>query len=293
MHNVEELFAPPLNFGALSPACADLRTAKIVILPVPYDSTTAWRSGTREGPQAIINASPHLELYDLELDQEIYKVGIHTLPEIQPLLSSPEEMLQRVYQVAKEFIQQAKFLVMFGGEHSLSLGMVRSLHERYQDSCVLQLDAHVDLRDEYTGTRYSHACVMPRIHELCHITQVGVHGLSSEDRQFLDQNGMQPFYISIPVPHLASPQQIVAPLSDNVYISIDLDVFDPSIMPAVGTPVPGGMQWHEVPTLLKSVTLAKHVVGFDLVELCPREGPASCAFLAAKLAYKLIGYTMS
>jgi len=293
MKNTKTLFLPPQNFAGLTSPYANLETAKVVILPVPYDSTTEWHSGTREGPQAIIDASQYLELYDMELSQEIYKVGIHTLPKIQPLLSSPEEMVQRVYQIAKEFIQQAKFTVMLGGEHSLSLGMIQASKEKYQDFCVLQLDAHADLRDEYLGTKYSHACVMRRALELCPITQVGIRSLSWEEQQFLNQNKMQPFYISAFASNLASPQRIASSLSDNVYVSIDLDVFDPSIMPAVGTPEPGGMQWHEVLHLLKSIALHKHIVGFDLVELCPKEGPVSCAFLAAKLAYKLIGYAVS
>jgi len=293
MKNLGPLFSPPQNFAGLSSPYADLETARVVILPVPYDSTTEWHSGTREGPQAIINASQHLELYDIELDREIHKVGIHTLPAIQPLLSSPEEMVQRVYHVAKELVQQAKFIVMLGGEHSLSLGAVRALREKHQDLCVLQLDAHADLRDEYSGTQYSHACVMRRIFELCPIVQVGIRSLSWEEQQFLNQNKMQPFYVSTPAPDLALLKQTVASLPDNVYISIDLDVFDPSIMSAVGTPEPGGLQWHEVLNLLKSVALHKHVIGFDLMELCPKEGPAPCAFLAAKLAYKLIGYVIS
>jgi len=293
MKNLGPLFSPPQNFAGLSSPYADLETARVAILPVPYDSTTEWHSGTREGPQAIINASQYLELYDIELDREIHKVGIHTLPAIQPLLSSPEEMVQRVYHVAKELVQQAKFIVMLGGEHSLSLGAVRALREKHQDLCVLQLDAHADLRDEYSGTQYSHACVMRRIFELCPIVQVGIRSLSWEEQQFLNQNKMQPFYVSTPAPDLALLKQTVASLPDNVYISIDLDVFDPSIMSAVGTPEPGGLQWHEVLNLLKSVALHKHVIGFDLMELCPKEGPAPCAFLAAKLAYKLIGYVIS
>ena len=274
------------------PPYADLPTAKVVILPVPYDGTTEWHSGTREGPQAIINASQYLELYDIEINREIYKVGIHTLPKVQPSLNSPEEMIDRVYRIAGELTRQAKFVVMFGGEHSLSLGMVQALKEKNQDLSVLQLDAHTDLRDEYLGTKYSHACVMRRILELCPIVQVGIRSLSGEEQIFLAQNNMHPFF-STPNPDLASPEDITALLSDNVYVTIDLDVFDPSIMPAVGTPEPGGMQWHEVLNLLKTVTLHRRVIGFDLVELCPKEGPASCAFLAAKLAYKLIGYAIT
>jgi agmatinase len=293
MENIEDLFSPPQNFAGLMPSYSDLQTAKAVILPVPYDSTTEWHSGTREGPQAIIEASQYLELYDIELDRDIYNVGIHTLPKVQPLLNSPERMIDRVYHIASELTKQAKFLVMLGGEHSLSLGMVQALRENFHDLCVLQLDAHADLRDEYLGTKYSHACVMRRIFELCPIVQVGVRSLSREEQQFLAQNNLHPFYISTPSSVLTSTESIIASLSDNVYVSIDLDVFDPSVMPAVGTPEPGGMQWHEVVNLLRAVTLHKNVVGFDLVELCPKEGTASCAFVAAKLAYKLIGYAVS
>ncbi|OGO57724.1 MAG: agmatinase [Chloroflexi bacterium RBG_19FT_COMBO_47_15] len=201
-------------------------------------------------------------------------------------------MIDRVYRIAIELAKQEKFLVMFGGEHSLSLGMVQALKERIQDICVLQLDAHADLRNEYLGTRYSHACVMRRISELCPIVQVGIRSLSWEEQKFLTQNNMH-LFPAIPGSALASTEEITASLRDNVYVSIDLDVFDPSIMPAVGTPEPGGMLWHEVLNLLRTITLHKRVIGFDLVELCPKEGPASCAYLAAKLAYKLIGYAIT
>lgn len=290
MRNFPDLFSTPHNFAGLTSPYADFKTATVVVLPVPYDSTTEWHSGTREGPQAIISASQYLELYDIELGREIYQIGIHTLPEIEPILSSPENMIQRVYHVARDLCQQGKFITMLGGEHSLSLGVVRALKETVEDLCVLQLDAHADLRDEYTGTKYSHACVMRRIFELCPIVQVGIRSLSQEEQQFIEENNVPSFHLSTSGSVTASPEQIAYSLSQNVYISIDLDVFDPSIMSAVGTPEPGGMQWHEVLHLLKSICLHKHIVGFDLVELCPREGPSSCAFLAAKLAYKLMGY---
>lgn len=292
MKNLENLFLPPQNFAGLSSPYADFEAARAVILPVPYDSTTEWHSGTREGPRAIINASQYLELYDLELEQEIHKVGIHTLLPVQPVLSSPEDMIQRIYQIAKELIKQAKFVAMLGGEHSISLGLVTALKEKYKDLSVLQLDAHTDLRDEYLGTKYNHACVMRRILEHCPITQVGIRSLSWEEQQLLKQNNVQPFYGSQLTPDLAALPQIIDSLNDNIYISIDLDVFDPSIMSAVGTPEPDGMQWPEVVKLLRAVTKHRNIVGFDLMELCPERGPASCAFLAAKLAYKLIGYTL-
>lgn len=293
MENIEDLLSPGQNFAGLLSPYSDFKTATAVILPVPYDSTTEWHSGTREGPQAIINASQYLELYDIELNQEIYKVGIHTLSAVQPVLNSPEKMIERVYRITDELVKQGKFPVMFGGEHSLSLGMVQALKEKTQDLCVLQLDAHADLRDEYLGTKYSHACVMRRIHDLCPIVQVGVRSLSLEEQHFLTQNRIHSFYITTSSSDLPPPEQITTSLLDNVYVSIDLDVFDPSIMPAVGTPEPGGMQWHEVLNLLRYVTRNKRVVGFDLVELCPQGHNDSCAFLAAKLAYKFIGYAIS
>jgi agmatinase len=261
-------------------------------LSAPYDSTTEWRSGTREGPQHIIDASQYLELYDLELDRKIYKVGIHTLPQLEPAMSSPEDMIQRVYQVTKGLIQKGKFVVMLGGEHSLTLGTVRAFKEASPKLSVLQLDAHADLRDKYLGTKYGQACVMRRVSELCPIVQVGVRSLSWEEKQFLTRNKLTPFYMSDLASNTLSTKQILDSLSPEVYVTIDVDVLDPSIMPAVGTPEPDGMQWQQVLDIIKLVALNKQIVGFDLMEFCPREGPTSCAFLLAKLAYKLIGYAI-
>ena len=292
MGNKEEVFLPRRVFAGLAPPYFDLEKAKTVILPVPYESTTEWRGGTRHGSQAIIDASQYLELYDLELNREIYKVGIHTLPEVEPVMSSPKDMIDRVYHITRGLIQKEKFVVMLGGEHSLSLGAVQAFKETFSELCVLQLDAHADLRHKYLGTKYSQACVMRRIFALCPIVQVGVRSLSWEEKRFLNQNRMTPFYMSELASSAAYAEQIAATLSENVYLTIDVDVFDPSIMPAVGTPEPEGMQWQQVLNLLRLVALHRHIVGFDLMEFCPQEGPASCAFLLAKLAYKLIGYAM-
>ena len=285
----EGIFLPHEVFAGLDPPYSNLQQAKTVILPVPYDSTSEWRSGSRHGPQAIIDASQYLELYDLELNREIYKVGISTLPQVEPLLSSPQDMIARVYQVIKGLIQKEKFVVSLGGEHSLSLGAVRAFKEAFPGLSVLQLDAHADLRDEYLGTKYSQACVMRRIFELCPISQVGVRSLSWEEKQFLTQNKLTPFYMSDLASGTASIDHIVNSLSEDVYVTIDVDVLDPSIMSAVGTPEPDGMSWRQILDIVESVALHKHVVGFDLMEFCPGEGPGSCAFLLAKLAYKLIG----
>jgi agmatinase len=288
----EGTFLPHQGFAGLEPPYSNLQQARTVILPVPYDSTSEWRGGSRHGPQAIIDASQYLELYDLELDREIYKVGISTLPQVEPLLSSPQDMIGRVYQVIKGLIQKEKFVVMLGGEHTLSLGAVRAFKEAFPKLSVLQLDAHADLRDEYLGTKYSQACVMRRIFELCPISQVGVRSLSWEEKRFLTQHKLTPFYMSDLASKTASIDQIVDSLSEDVYVTIDVDVLDPSIMPAVGTPEPDGMSWRQVLDIVESVALHKHVVGLDVMEFCPMEGPGSCAYLLAKLTYKLIGYTV-
>jgi len=289
----QELFSPPRNFAGISPPYSDWENSRVVVLPVPYDSTTDWRSGTRDGPQAIIDASQYLELYDLELGREIYKVGIHTLPEIQPEMSSPENMTQRVYTVARELLDKNKMVLMLGGEHSLTLGMVKAYREKHEALSVLQLDAHADLCDSYLGTRFSHATVMRRVYELCPIVPVGIRSLSREEHRFIDEAGIKPVYAKNLTLTGDSIEQIIASLSNEVYITIDLDVLDPSIMAAVGTPEPGGIGWYELLDLLREVAQSRRIVGFDLVELCPGEGPLAGAFLAAKLAYRLIGYIFS
>jgi agmatinase len=283
----KELFYTQRNFAALPPQYTEFETSKVVILPIPYDSTTTWRSGSRDGPLAIIDASEHLELYDHELDRESHLVGIHTLPELQPSMKGPEETVMRVHEVASDLIRKDKFVVMLGGEHSLTIGMVKAFRQRFDNLSVLQLDAHADLRDAYEDSKYSHACVMRRVLEYCPIVQVGIRSLCEEEHRFLTQNQMQPFFAEgLPL----DIDGIVSALSTDVYVTIDLDVLDPSIMSAVGTPQPGGISWHEILKILRRVAETRRIVGFDLVELCPAEGPPSCAFLAAKLAYKLIGY---
>jgi agmatinase len=289
MSDQQGLYSQPKNFAGLSSPFSDFTSAKVVVLPVPYDSTTEWHSGSRNGPKSIIEASYYLEWYDLELQKELYGMGIHTLPELEPTYDNPETMGQRVYQATSSLLQSSKFIVMLGGEHSISVGAVRAHVERHPGCSVLQLDAHTDLRDEYLGTRYGHACTMRRIEELCPITQIGIRAISLEERKHAAAVGLKPFFLEhndIPLPI----DEIVQTLKDDVYISIDLDAFDPSIMSAVGTPEPGGILWHQALTLLRAVSQKRNIIGFDVVELCPDQGPAACAFLAAKLTYKLIGY---
>lgn len=280
------------NFAGLASPYSDRAQAKVVIVPVPYDGTSEWHAGSRHGPRAIIEASRYLELYDLELDTEIHKVGIHTLDEVEPVMGSPVDMVERVYQVTKGLLGEGKFVVLLGGEHSVTLGAVRALKENFSDLSVLHLDAHADLRDEYLGTKYGHACVMRRVLEHCSVVQVGVRSLSLEEKQFMERNGIKCFFINDSEGRLEGVEEVVKGLKEQVYVTIDLDVFDPSVMPAVSLPEPGGMQWHQVLSVLKLVAQKRRIAGFDLVELCPQEGTDHCAFLAAKLAYKLIGYAL-
>lgn len=282
-------YYPHRNFASISAPYSEFEQARVVVLPVLYDSTTDWRSGARDGPPVIIDASQYVELYDLELDMEIYKVGIHTLPEVQPVMSGPEKMLQRVYRVVKDLIKRGKMVVMLGGEHSLTLGAVRAYREKFPELTVLQLDAHADLRDEYLGTRFSHASAMRRVMELCPIVQVGIRSMSYDESLFIKEKGLEIFYAHNTTFNRQTINKIVSRLKGEVYITIDADVFDPGLVPAVGTPEPGGLGWYETISLLKEVTKRCRVVGFDVVELCPREGPVSSAFFIARLIYKLIG----
>lgn len=259
-------------------------------MPVPYDSTTDWHSGTRYGPTAILEASQNMELYDLELDREIHRIGIHTLNFVQPAMGGPSYMVDRVRAAYREMLDRDKFVAMLGGEHSITLGAVQALLARYPSLTVLQLDAHADLRDSYLGTGFSHACIMRRLQEVCPIVQVGIRSFSQEERDFISREKLKPFYMHEMRPIQKYVKSILSGLGDKVYITVDLDVFDISQMAAVGTPEPGGMYWDEALTVLKAAAEAKKIVGFDLVELCPGQGHASCAFMAAKLAYKLIGY---
>jgi agmatinase len=289
----EDLYLPQQSFAGLGAPHSDLQTAAAIILPVPFERTTEWVSGTREGPRAIIEASQYLELYDLELDRELHEVGIHTLAPLRPVISSTRDMVDRVLQATRPLVCNGKLVAMLGGEHSLSLGAVRAYKEKFSSLSVLQLDAHADLRNEYLGDRYGQACVMRRVSEVCPIVQVGTRSLSLEEKAFLDRNHMVPFYAGLGLSQEKLQERVLAALGQDVYITIDADVFDPSIMPAVGTPEPGGMTWQSALSLLRAVAQHRNVVGFDVMEFCPREGPSHCAYLLAKLTYKLIGYALA
>lgn len=285
------LFYPPRNFGSLPPELCGLERSQALVLPVPYESTTEYRAGTRDGPQAIIDASQFLELFDLELRREICEVGICSHLEVQPDMRGPEQMSERIAGVFGELARPGRIIAMLGGEHSISVGAVSALHRKHPRLSVLQLDAHADLRDVYLGSRYSHACTARRLIEICPLVQVGVRSMSAEEHEFVRERGLRPFYAEAEPITVKTIERIIDALSEDVYITVDLDVLDPSLMAAVGNPEPDGLLWREATELLRAVAEARHVVGFDVVELCPSQGPEACAFLAAQLVYKLIGYT--
>lgn len=278
------------NFGALPENLSQYETSNAVILPVPYDSTSSYKAGTREGPRAIIAASRQVELFDEELLEDVSLRGIHTLGELAPDMRGPERMIEKVRDVSREILTDKKMLVTLGGEHSITLGVVQALVEKHPDLSVLQIDAHLDLRESYEESPYNHACVMRRIFDICNITQVGIRNFSQEEHTFIKTHGLKPFYAFNMYKNNEWYDEVAAQLGQNVYITIDLDGLDPSIMPSVGTPEPGGMGWYETLRLLKMVCERKKVVGFDVMELCPNPTDISSDFTAAKLVYKLIGY---
>jgi len=283
----------PNNFCGLAKDFSDYKKSKAVILPVPYDGTRGWISGEKwkkfdsaKGPEAIISCSPNLEFYDDELDVISCEAGIHTLNALKTR-EKPELVIGEVYTAFKKLIKDGKFPVMLGGEHSISSGAVKALKEKYSDLSVLQLDAHTDLRDSWEGTKYSHACVMARVIEICPAVQVGIRARDYDEK---DINKENIFFAKDIVDSDDWMDEAVDKLSDNVYITFDLDAFDPSIMPSTGTPEPGGLQWYQTLRFLRKVFAKKNVVGFDVVELAPIDNMIAPDFLAAKLVYKIIGY---
>jgi agmatinase len=286
----DDRFYPPVNFASLDEADSSFERSRVVILPVPYDSTVTARAGARDGPRAIIEASADMELYDVGLGIEPYRHGIHTYAEIAPHMGSPEAMTDRIESVVGELIDAGKFVVTLGGEHTVAVGAVRAHAKRTGNLSVLAFDAHSDMRDEYLDSKYNHACTLRRASESAPVVQVGLRSASVGDAQYVRDHDL-PFFSPREF-RAAGAQAIADRLTDNVYITIDLDNFDPSEMSAVGTPEPGGLHWDEVSDLLVAVTHTRRVVGFDVTELSPSLGPRSCAQLAAKLTYRLIGLAL-
>jgi agmatinase len=290
LESFANLAATSTSFGGRDGASRDPENAKVLIIPVPYDATTTYMPGTRHGPGAILRASQQLELFDEETGQEVFQVGIATLEEMEVDASNPRAMVAKVHSLGKKILACGLFPLMLGGEHLLSLGMIQAMADRVDDLSVLQLDAHADLRRTYQGAEYSNACVMRLASRHAKLIPVGIRSMSSQEHRWAQEQAL-PIFFAADIHHRSNWQkEVVAQLRSQVYITIDLDVFDPAIMPAVGTPEPGGLYWYEVLELLQLVCRTREVVGADIMELCPQPGNIAPDFLAAKLAYKLLSY---
>jgi agmatinase len=284
---------PPDNFGGLSEEHSLYETSRAVIFPVPLERTTTYERGTRNGPAAILKASQNMELYDEELELEPYKeIGIHTLPPIDTMDGTLDEVITELFTAQCGLLDDDKFPVAIGGEHTLTPPLVSAVTKKYKNLSVLQIDAHADLRDEYQGNPASHACAMRRVLEFCPAVQVGIRSLSVEEAQAIPHLRTKVYWANdiVRAPLKAWIAKVLADLGPNVYLTIDLDGFDPSIIPATGTPEPGGLDWHQVTSLVRAVAHHKKIIGLDVVELLPQPGEHASDFLAAKLIYKCLGY---
>lgn len=282
----------PYNFGGLEEEFSALDGASAVVLPVPYDFSTTYQGGTRWGPRAILSASQNMELWDDETGAT-YRAGIHTLPELEPTALGPEAMADRVAQATGWILDRGKLPAILGGEHSITAGAVRATADRFPKLSVLQLDAHADMRDVYLDSPYSHACVMRRIRDRLPAASVGIRSMSEEEAEHLAKH---------PVPMWSTRQfralggdwtPVLDALTEDVFITFDLDVLDPAFLPGTGTPEPGGLDWYEAVDLLRAVSTRSRIVGFDVVELAPLPGQVASDFLAARLVYRMIGLALA
>lgn len=275
------------TFAGIEHKYAKRESAAIYLQSIPYDGTSTWGKGADMGFDAFMDAAENMELYDIETNSEVYLKGIHTLPEA-PQFDSPEDMYMYTYENTKELLRDGKFLTFFGGEHSISIGPIKAHYEHFDNLTVLQIDAHADLRPSYAGTPYNHACAVYDASKNCNLVQVGIRSMDISEKEHMDYNKV---FFADEIRYGGSwADQAMEVITDNVYITFDLDAFDPSIMPATGTPEPGGLHWYLVSNFLQRVFEERNVVGFDIVELAPIEGHKASQFLAAKLYYKMLSY---
>ncbi|MDC0956601.1 agmatinase [Flavobacteriaceae bacterium] len=275
------------TYAGIPEECAKLERAKIVLIPVPYDGTSTWQKGADKGPKAFLEASENMELYDIETDSEVYKNGIY-LTESITVNATPEAMADAVHQETKSYIKKNKFVTIFGGEHSISIGTIRAFNEMFPNLTVLHIDAHADLRKSYEGSSCNHACAVYEASQNSNLIQVGIRSMDIKEKSVMDLDKTY-FAHDMAIDDSWMDSAIVQ-MTDNVFITFDLDAFDPSILPSTGTPEPGGLLWYETLDFLKQVFADKNVVGFDIVELCPNDVDKASDFLAAKLYYKMLSY---
>jgi N1-aminopropylagmatine ureohydrolase len=280
----------PFNFGGISePEFSNFDQAKILVWPVPYEGTVSYGHGAARGPRAIIEASRNMELYDEEVRGSAYRLGIHTLDEL-PAIDPPDAMMEQIERKTEELLDTGKFLVMLGGEHSISGPVIRALARRFKNLSVLQLDAHADLRESYDGTPHSHASIMARAVEVCPAVQVGIRSISEAEAERLPRTPTKIYWAKDVVGRTDWHEEAISHLTENVYLTIDIDGLDPSLVPTTGTPEPGGLGWYDALGIIRAAARARNIVGMDVTELAPSEGNNSPDFLTAKLIYKSLSY---
>jgi agmatinase len=274
-------------FAGIEEELCSFEFAGILLQSIPYDGTSTWGKGADKAFPAFLNALENMELYDIETNSEVYKHGVHILDDITEN-DSPESMCLEVYKKSKEILNSGKFPTFFGGEHSVSIGIIKAFYEKYKNLTVLQLDAHADLRSEYEGSKCNHACAVHDASKNTNLIQVGIRSMDSSELPYLNRDKC--FFAESIHNKDEWMDSSLKLMTDDVYITIDLDVFDPSIMPSTGTPEPGGLDWYTVLHYLKKVFAEKNIVGFDIVELAPQENQKASNFLTAKLYYKMLSY---
>jgi len=274
-----------MNYAGIEDEFAQLESAETVLIPVPYDGTSTWIKGADKGPEAFLDASANMELYDIETKSEPYKNGIFLADPISEN-SSPEAMTEAVYQTTKSYLEKEKLVTLFGGEHSISIGAIRAFYEKFEDLTVIQIDAHSDLRQEYHGSKCNHACALAEAQKHTNLIQIGIRSMDTEELPYLDKKKV--FFAHDICNRNNWVKDVLKLTTKNVYITIDLDAFDPSIMPSTGTPEPGGLTWYQVMKLLKRIFKRTNVVGWDINELCPNPNAKASDFLAAKLYYRML-----
>jgi agmatinase len=275
------------TYAGIPENLSSLENSKIVLIPVPYDQTTTWKKGTNKGPEAFLKASENMELYDIETNTEVYKKGVFLTPPLE-VSESAEAMAHKVENEVKNYLTRKKFVTLIGGEHSISIGAIRAFNKHFENLTVLQLDAHADLRPTYEGTPYNHACALHEASQTTNLIQVGIRSMDVLENDYL--NPENTFFAHEIARDGYWMDRALDNMTEDVYITLDLDVFDPSLVPATGTPEPGGLAWYETLEFLNMVFKEKNVVGFDIVELCPHPTLYASDFLAAKLYYKMLSY---
>lgn len=275
------------KFGGKENIYDDYNSSSILLQSIPYDGTSTWGKGADNAFDIFIDATENMELYDIETNSEVYKKGIHVLPEITEK-SSPEAVFETVYNKTKELLKTNKYLSFLGGEHSVSIGVIKAFYEKYDNLTVLQLDAHADLRKDYLGSEYNHACALHDASKHTNLIQIGIRSMDSCEKQYMNKDKC--FFAEDIYNQNKWQEDSIKLMTDDVYLTIDLDALDPSIMPSTGTPEPGGLDWNTTINYLRKVFEEKNVVGFDIVEHAPIKGLKAPDFLVAKLYYKLLSY---